>query len=98
MLQKCEMITVTNPTRPLAEIEKSLTTTYRKDIFRPFVKAINEFNLVEPGDKIAIGISGGKDSLILAKLFQELKSIIRFHLNWFSYQWIQDLMILIENY
>ncbi len=73
MNQFCEMIEVTAPKRPLEEIEKSLTTTYRKDIFRPFVKAINEFNLVEPGDKIAIGISGGKDSLILAKLFQELK-------------------------
>ncbi len=73
MLQQCEAIIVTNPKLPLADIEKSLVTTYRKDIFRPFVKAINEYDLVQPGDKIAIGISGGKDSLILAKLFQELK-------------------------
>ncbi len=73
MNQACELIEVFTPKRPLAEIEKSLTTTYRKDIFRPFVKVINEFNLVEPGDKIAVGISGGKDSLLLAKLFQELK-------------------------
>ena len=69
----CASILVEEPKQPLQEIEKSLTTTYRKDIFRPFVKAINEFNLVEPGDKIAVAISGGKDSLILAKLFQELK-------------------------
>lgn len=72
-MQDCQTILVENPKIPLAEIEKSLATTYRKDIFRPFVKAINEFNLVEPGDKIAVAISGGKDSLILAKLFQELK-------------------------
>ncbi|MDX9691914.1 MAG: ATP-binding protein [Acholeplasmataceae bacterium] len=72
-MQECQTILVENPKIPLAEIEKSLATTYRKDIFRPFVKAINEFNLVEPGDKIAVAISGGKDSLILAKLFQELK-------------------------
>ena len=73
MIQECQTIIVENPKAPLLEIEKSLVTTYKKDIFRPFVKAINEYNLVEPGDKIAVGISGGKDSLILAKLFQELK-------------------------
>jgi tRNA(Ile)-lysidine synthase TilS/MesJ len=73
MIQECQTIIVENPKAPLLEIEKSLVTTYKKDIFRPFVKTINEYNLVEPGDRIAVGISGGKDSLILAKLFQELK-------------------------
>lgn len=73
MVQECQTIIIENPKAPLLEIEKSLVTTYKKDIFRPFVKTINEYNLVEPGDKIAVGISGGKDSLILAKLFQELK-------------------------
>ena len=73
MIQECQTIIVENPKAPLVDIEKSLITTYKKDIFRPFVKTINEYNLVEPGDKIAVGISGGKDSLILAKLFQELK-------------------------
>jgi len=72
-MQACQTIVVENPKLPLEDIEKSLTTTYKKDLFRPFVKAISEFELVEPGDKIAIAISGGKDSLILAKLFQELK-------------------------
>lgn len=72
-MQACQIIVVENPKLPLEDIEKSLTTTYKKDLFRPFVKAISEFELVEPGDKIAIAISGGKDSLILAKLFQELK-------------------------
>ncbi|MCR3906140.1 MAG: tRNA 2-thiocytidine biosynthesis protein TtcA [Tenericutes bacterium] len=73
MQQECKTIIVENPKLPLNEIERSLTKTYKKDIFRPFVQAINEYELIQPGDKIAIGISGGKDSLILAKLFQELK-------------------------
>ncbi|MFA7423329.1 MAG: tRNA 2-thiocytidine biosynthesis protein TtcA, partial [Acholeplasmataceae bacterium] len=73
MIQECRTIIVENPKLPLIDIEKSLITTYKKEIFRPFTKAINEYNLIEPGDKIAVGISGGKDSLILAKLFQELK-------------------------
>lgn len=72
-MSSCEVIKVENPTLPLLDIERSLTKTYRKDIFSPFVKAIQEYELIQPGDKIAIGISGGKDSLILAKLFQELK-------------------------
>jgi len=59
--------------KKLFEIEESLRTTYRKKIWTKFINAVNEFNLVEDGDKIAVGISGGKDSLLLAKLFQELK-------------------------
>lgn len=73
MIQECQTIIVENPKLPLKDIERSLITTYKKDIFRPFTKTINEYGLIEPGDKIAVGISGGKDSLILAKLFQELK-------------------------
>ena len=52
---------------------ESIRTTYRKKIWRKFIKAVNDFNLVEDGDKIAVGVSGGKDSLLLCKLFQELK-------------------------
>lgn len=77
-MQSCQTILVENPKLPLPDIEKSLTKTYRKDLFRPFVKAISEFELVEPGDKIGIAISGGKDSLIMAKLFQELKKSNKF--------------------
>ncbi|BDU51621.1 ATP-binding protein [Haliovirga abyssi] len=44
-----------------------------KKIWKNFIKAIKEFNMIEPGDKIAVGISGGKDSLILINLFKELK-------------------------
>jgi tRNA(Ile)-lysidine synthase TilS/MesJ len=68
---------------------KKFNENIQKDIFRPFVQAINEYELVEPGDKIAVAISGGKDSLILAKLFQELRSTNKFHLNLFSYRWIR---------
>lgn len=59
--------------KSIHEVEKSIIKTYRKDIYRSFVKAIDDFNLIEPNDKIAIAISGGKDSLLLAKLFQEIK-------------------------
>ncbi|MDO5650388.1 MAG: ATP-binding protein, partial [Gallicola sp.] len=55
------------------EIERSLIKTYRKNIWVKFVKAINEYELVSDGDKIAVAISGGKDSLTLAKCFQELQ-------------------------
>ena len=52
---------------------ESLRTSYRKKIWRKFIKAVNDFNLIEDGDRIAVGVSGGKDSLLLCKLFQELK-------------------------
>ncbi len=55
------------------EIERSIIKKFRKSIWRKFTKAINEYELVKPGDKIAVCISGGKDSMLMAKLFQELK-------------------------
>lgn len=55
------------------EIERSIITTYRKTIWGPFIKAIKEYKLINDGDKIAVCISGGKDSMILAKCMQELK-------------------------
>ncbi len=55
------------------EIEESIVTKFRKSIWSKFLKGIYDFNLVENGDKIALAISGGKDSLLMAKLFQELK-------------------------
>ena len=55
------------------EVEQSLRKKFRKNIWCKFTKAINEYELVKPGDKIAVCISGGKDSMLLAKLFQELK-------------------------
>lgn len=59
--------------KSVKEIERSLIKTYRKDIWVRFIRAVQTYQLVEEGDKIAVAISGGKDSLTLAKLFQELK-------------------------
>ncbi len=57
----------------LKDIERAIIKTYRKSIWVPFIRAINEFELIKDGDVIGVCISGGKDSLLLAKLFQELK-------------------------
>ena len=56
-----------------ADVERSIVKKFRKEIWRPFTKAINEYELIKDGDKIAVCISGGKDSMLMAKLFQELK-------------------------
>ena len=55
------------------EIEKALRKTFRHDLIGRFEKAVVQYSLVEEGDRIAICISGGKDSMLMAKLFQELK-------------------------
>ena len=55
------------------EIERSIIKKFRKNVWCQFTKAIREYDLIQDGDKIAVCISGGKDSMLLAKLFQELK-------------------------
>lgn len=55
------------------DVEKSIRKKFHKEIFSKFCQAINDYDMIKPGDKIAICISGGKDSMLLAKLFQELK-------------------------
>jgi tRNA(Ile)-lysidine synthase TilS/MesJ len=69
----CEPIIVENDRKALKEIERSIIKTYRKPIWSKFIKAIKEYELIKDNDKIAVAISGGKDSLLMAKLFQELK-------------------------
>lgn len=69
----CEILVPFSERKPLREIERSLIKTYRKHIWTKFVKAIKDFNLIEEGDKVAVGVSGGKDSMLMAKLFQELQ-------------------------
>lgn len=54
------------------EIERSIIKKFRKSIWNPFCGALNEYELIKPGDKVAVCISGGKDSMILAKCIQEL--------------------------
>ncbi|MDD3795841.1 MAG: ATP-binding protein [Lachnospiraceae bacterium] len=55
------------------EVERSIVKKFRREIWRPFTRAINEYELIQDGDKIAVCISGGKDSMLMAKLFQELE-------------------------
>lgn len=73
MKKSCNLINEFITPIDLLDIERSLEKKFRKELLRPFIKAIQDFNLIEEGDKIGIAISGGKDSLILAKLFQQLK-------------------------
>ena len=53
--------------------ERSLIKKYRKELWNPFIAAVKRYRLVNPGDRIAVCISGGKDSMVLAKLMQELQ-------------------------
>lgn len=55
------------------EIERSIIKTYRGRLWAPFIKAVKEYELIKPNDRICVCISGGKDSMLMAKLFQELK-------------------------
>ena len=56
------------------EIERSIITTYRKEIWSKFVKAVSDYKLIEENDNVMVCISGGKDSFLLAKCIQELQS------------------------
>lgn len=56
------------------EIERSITKKYRKEIWNRFIKAVRDYDLIQSGDKIAVCISGGKDSMLMAKLMQMLSS------------------------
>lgn len=69
----CEVLVPFNERKPREDIERSIIKTYRKHVWTKFIKAIKEYQLIQDGDRIAVAISGGKDSLLMAKLFQELK-------------------------
>ena len=60
-------------------VEESIRKKFHKTLFSPFCKAINTYKLLEAGDKVAVCISGGKDSMLMAKLFQELKRHNKFN-------------------
>lgn len=59
-------------------VEESIRKKFKKSLFSKFVKAINAYDMIQPNDKIAVCISGGKDSMLMAKLFQELKAHNKF--------------------
>ena len=60
---------------PLQQIERSITKKYRKELWNPFVEAVKRYELIQENDKIAVCISGGKDSMLMAKLLQMLRRI-----------------------
>ena len=57
----------------MEDIERELITVYRKEIWAKFIKSVKEFQMINEGDKIAVCISGGKDSMLLAKCMQEFE-------------------------
>ena len=63
------------------EIERDIIKKYRKEIWARFVKAVQDYKLIEEGDKIMVCISGGKDSFLLAKCVQELQRHGRININ-----------------
>ncbi|MBR4442605.1 MAG: tRNA 2-thiocytidine biosynthesis protein TtcA [Clostridia bacterium] len=54
-------------------VERSINKKFRKELWTPFMQAVRRYELIQPGDRIAVCISGGKDSMLLAKLMQELR-------------------------
>lgn len=60
------------------EAERTIIKTYRKELLSPFLKALDRYEMLKEGDKIAVCISGGKDSMLMAKLFQELSKFSKF--------------------
>lgn len=65
MIPECEL-------KDIKDIERSIIKKYRKHLWSPFMRAIRDFEMIKENDRIAVTVSGGKDSLIMAKLFQEL--------------------------
>lgn len=103
--QGCPRIIPEEGKKPLEEIERSIVKRYRKKIWTKFVKAVKQYNLIEEGDKIAVAISGGKDSLLMAKLFQEIQKHgqIKFDLEFIAmdpgyHEQIRELLIDNCNY
>ncbi|MDD7399194.1 MAG: tRNA 2-thiocytidine biosynthesis protein TtcA, partial [Firmicutes bacterium] len=58
---------------PYQRVERSIQKKFRKSIWVPFIAAVKRYELIQENDKIAVCISGGKDSMLMAKLLQELQ-------------------------
>ena len=72
LLEKREL-SMPRTLEPYQMIERSIIKKYRDELWKPFVYAVKKYELIQAGDKIAVCISGGKDSVILAKLMQKLQ-------------------------
>ena len=70
---KKQKVETSAQTQQTEDIEKSIRKKFHKELFSKFCKAINDYDMIVPNDRIAVCISGGKDSMLMAKLFQELK-------------------------
>ena len=57
---------------PWQRVERSISKRFRKQLWSPFVTAVKRYRLIEENDRIAVCISGGKDSMLMAKLMQML--------------------------
>ena len=66
---------MSKPLERYEEIERSLIKKYRKELWAPFVTAIKKYDLIQAGDRVCVCISGGKDSMLMAKLFQMLHRV-----------------------
>ncbi|MGL5021535.1 MAG: hypothetical protein ACRC5R_05900, partial [Mycoplasmatales bacterium] len=67
----CTGLFVENNFKPINEIERSIIKKYRKTLWTPFMRGICDYDMIQKNDKIAVCISGGKDSLLLAKCMQQ---------------------------
>jgi len=73
MTTHCETVLTTGAMSPLTMIEQSIRTTFKTRLMTPFVKAVIRYGLLEEGDHVMVAISGGKDSFVMAKLFEEIR-------------------------
>ena len=66
---------------PYQRVERSIQKKFRKSIWVPFIAAVKRYELIQKNDKIAVCISGGKDSMLMAKLLQELQNTAKCRLS-----------------
>ena len=78
-------------------VERSLMKRFRKEIWTKFILALKRYELVQDGDKIAVCVSGGKDSMLLAKLMQLLKKFSKTNFELIFCVWIRDIIKKIAN-
>ncbi len=69
----CELMIPDGELLPLKDIERSIIKKYRKELWTPFMRAVRNYQLIQEGDVIAVAVSGGKDSLVMAMLLKELQ-------------------------
>ena len=72
---------------PYQLIERSIIKKYRKELWTPFIVAVKRYELVQAGDRIAVCISGGKDSMLMAKLMRSCSATATCPLSWCFWSW-----------